>query len=408
MPVFRYAAKTTDGRRVNGSVRAGTQGDALGELRRQNLTNVTLSEEKAAAKPLAVLELLRRRSVRTADLAIFTRQLATMLSAGIPILEALQILAEQLDNRTFRSVVSRVVERVQSGRDLSESLAEHPRVFQSVFVSMIKAGEASGQLDTMLTRLAEYLEAAEELRREIKSAMTYPVVSLVLILGIVIWLMVGIVPKFKQMFDSLQAPLPPITKGLLATSVFMKQNLLYVFLGAVAFAVAFTLYKRTRRGQRQVHWLLLRVPVFGPLFHKVAIARFSRTFATLIRSGVPILGALEIVGVTSGNRIVEEAVSRARESVRQGETLAEPLERSRIFPVMVTRMIAIGEKTGALEQLLEKVAEFYDQQVKATVAALTSLIEPILIAVMGGFVLFIVLAIFLPILKIQEMIRPVK
>lgn len=408
MPVFRYAAKTTDGRRVNGSVRAGTQGDALGELRRQNLTNVTLSEEKAAAKPLAVLELLRRRSVRTADLAIFTRQLATMLSAGIPILEALQILAEQLDNRTFRSVVSRVVERVQSGRDLSESLAEHPRVFQSVFVSMIKAGEASGQLDTMLTRLAEYLEAAEELRREIKSAMTYPVVSLVLILGIVIWLMVGIVPKFKQMFDSLQAPLPPITKGLLATSVFMKQNLLYVFLGAVACAVAFTLYKRTRRGQRHVHWLLLRVPVFGPLFHKVAIARFSRTFATLIRSGVPILGALEIVGVTSGNRIVEEAVSRARESVRQGETLAEPLERSRIFPVMVTRMIAIGEKTGALEQLLEKVAEFYDQQVKATVAALTSLIEPILIAVMGGFVLFIVLAIFLPILKIQEMIRPVK
>ncbi len=410
MPEFTYQAKNASGKTVSGGVTAQSESDALGELRRQNLTVVSLSE-KAAKKGAWNIGIFEGRGggkavswkkvrVKEADMIVFTRQLATMLSAGIPLLECLEILAEQAEDVGFRAVINQCVEDVRAGSDFSEALKKHPGAFSSIYVNMIKAGEASGQLDEILGRLADYAEATAELKGRIKAAMTYPVVSLVLILSIVAGLLVFIIPKFEEIFTGLNVELPGATKLLLAVSRFMQTYWYLIILGMVGLWFAIKAYGSTQKGGRQVDWVKLRLPVFGPLFKKVAISRFSRTFATLIQSGVPILGALDIVASTAGNRIIEDSVLEASASVRQGETLAVPLSRSGVFPPMVCRMIAIGEKSGALESLLEKISEFYDQQVNQTVESLTSLIEPLMIAVMGVLVGGMVLAIFLPIMKL--------
>ncbi len=339
------------------------------------------------------------------EIAVFTRQLSTMLGAGIPLMESLDVLAEQQTDPGFTRVLNEIVEHVRGGGDFSSALEDYPGLFTRIYVSMVEAGEASGNLDTVLDRLAGYLESAEQLKREIKSAMTYPVVSLGLIFLIAGGLMFFIVPKFKKIFETIGMELPWITKFILNLSIFLKSNVLPM-LGALAvIGVLFYFWKNSDWGERQFHWILLKVPIFGPLFRKVAIARFTQTYATLIRSGVPILGALEITATTAGNRIIEDAVLDAKEEVRQGEQLGEPLEETGVFPVMVTKMISIGEKAGALEDLLDKIAEFYNQQVESTVQQLTSLIEPLLISVMGIVVGGIVLAIFLPILNIQEAVQ---
>jgi type IV pilus assembly protein PilC len=346
-----------------------------------------------------------RPRVKTKDIAVTTRQLSTMISSGIPLLESLEILQEQTSDPGFKIVLDKVIDRVRSGSDFSSALSEHPRQFSKIYVNMIRAGESSGQLDVILQRLADYMESAEELKREIKAAMTYPVISLVLILSITIGLVVGVVPQFQAIFDQLGAQkLPAPTQILLAVSNALTEHVLALLAVVAAAAVAFALYIRTGPGQRHWHWFLLHMPVFGPLFRKVAISRFSRTFATLIQSGVPMLGALDIVAATAGNVLVEAAVLKAKEAVTRGETLGDPLTATRVFPPMVTRMISIGEKTGALEKLLMKIAEFYDQEVRATVKALTSLIEPLMITVMGFIVGFIVLAIFLPIIQMQKIV----
>ncbi len=340
--------------------------------------------------------------VKSQELVIFTRQLATMIAAGIPLLECLEILAEQSDDQGFRVILVQVADDVRAGGDLSESMRKHPGCFARIYVNMIKAGEASGQLDEILVRLAEYQESTEKLKGEIKAAMTYPVVSLAMIGMITIFLLVFIIPKFKEIFSSLSIELPFITRALLGISDYMK-NYWYVWLFSMAGMVMFFFWwKKTDSGEKLYDKFKLTMPVFGPLFRKVAISRFARTFATLIQSGVPILGALEIVASTAGNRVIEDAVMSAVDSVRQGDTLGEPLARSQVFPPMVTRMISIGEKSGALESLLEKIAEFYDQQVSQAVESLTSLIEPLMIGVMGSIVGGIVLAVFLPIFEIQK------
>lgn len=344
-----------------------------------------------------------RPRVKTKDIAVLTRQLSTMISAGIPLLESLEILHEQASDPGFQLVLDKVIERVRAGSDFSTALSEHKRQFSKIYVNMIRAGESSGQLDVILQRLADYMESIEELKREIKSAMTYPVISLVLILSITVGLVVGVVPQFQAIFEQMgMSTLPPPTRILMAISNTMTHHFGTMLGVLVVGAVAFALYIRTGPGQRHWHWVLLHMPVFGPLFRKVAISRFSRTFATLIQSGVPMLGALDIVAATAGNVLLEAAVLRAKEAVTRGETLGEPLAVTRMFPAMVTRMISIGEKTGALEKLLMKIAEFYDQEVRATVKALTSMIEPLLICAMGLIVGFIVLSIFLPIIQITK------
>jgi type IV pilus assembly protein PilC len=291
---------------------------------------------------------------------------------------------------------------VRSGQDLSSSLNKFPKVFSNVYVSMIRAGEASGQLDDILVRLAEYMEATQRLKRDIKGAMTYPIVSLVMIFGITAFLMIAIVPKFKEVFTSLDVELPGLTKAILAASDFCQQQWAVILAAMVIFFLVLRVYKKTDKGSRHWDWFMLHLPVFGTLFRKVGLSRFSKTFATMLKSGVPILGALEIVSETAGNRLISDAIDSARQSVREGESLAAPLAASGMFPPMVTRMIGVGEKTGALESLLDKVSEFYDEQVRATVKQLTSLIEPIMIAVMGVMVGTICLSVFLPIFELQK------
>lgn len=345
-----------------------------------------------------------RERAKTKEIVVVTRQIATMVSAGIPLLETLEIIESQTENPGFKRVVGKIVEKVRSGSDFSSALADYPKIFTKVYVNMIRAGEAGGQLDVILGRLAEFMEAQEALKQEIKSAMTYPIISLCLIVVITIGLIVGIVPKFKDIFDQMKVPggLPLPTKILMIISDAFINHFVVVGLGVIVFIVAIVMYCKTNRGQWQMDWLMLHLPVFGMLFRKVAISRFARTFGTLISSGVPILGALEIVAGTSGNRIIERAVLFAKDKVSKGEPLGDPLATTKVFPPMVTKMITIGEKSGALEKLLGKISDFYDAEVKTTVESLTSLIEPLLIAVMGIIVGGVVLAIFLPILKIQE------
>ncbi|RKY26751.1 MAG: type II secretion system F family protein [Planctomycetota bacterium] len=414
MAEFKYVARTPDGQETTGVVNAGSQNDVVQELRRRNLTIMNIQQARPAfgrrmrpgphpGRPGRA----PKPRLKKDDLVVFTRQLSTMISSGIPLLECLEILEEQTADKGFRYVLNNVVEMVRGGSDLSEALGHHPRVFTRIFVNMVRAGEASGQLDIILVRLAEYQESTAALKREIRAAMTYPAISLALITLITIFLMVYIVPQFKQIFDSLGTPddpieLPFLTNILLSTSVFMRNNFLFLLVGAIGAVVGLIMWRKSTGGRRQFDRMVLKVPIFGPLFRKVAISRFSRTFATLIRSGVPILGSLEIVASTSGNSLIKEAVLRARDNVRQGDTLALPLAASGVFPPMVTKMIAIGEKSGALENLLEKISEFYDQQVSAAVKGLTSMIEPILIGFMGVMVGGIVLAIFMPIFDIQS------
>ncbi|MBI2932046.1 MAG: type II secretion system F family protein [Planctomycetes bacterium] len=401
MGVFTYEAKAADGKRSEGTIRAPDRGAATAELKKKNLTVTSMTEQKQ--QPRRGLFGGPRVRVKTKDIAVVTRQLSTMISAGIPLLESMEILHEQAADPGFKGVLDTVIERVRSGTDFSSALAEHPKVFTNIYVNMVKAGEAGGQLDTILNRLADYLENIEEIKREVRAALTYPIVSLGLILTITIGLVVGVVPRFQQIFIQLKMDkLPLPTEILMAISKFMREQFLLLMGIIVAIIVGFVMYIRTRSGEKQFHWFLLHMPIFGPLFRKVAISRFARTFSTLIQSGVPMLSALDIVAGTAGNRIIEEAVFRAKDAVSKGETLGEPLAATKVFPPMVTRMISIGEKTGALEKLLSKISEFYDSEVRASVKALTSLIEPLLISIMGICVGSIVLAIFLPIIEIQK------
>jgi type IV pilus assembly protein PilC len=403
MAVFTYEARSTDGKKIDGSLKASDRNAAIDQIKKKNLTIVQITEDTGLAAKRNIFGRAPRAKVKTKEICILTRQLSTMISAGIPLLESLEILCEQASDPGFRRVMDRIIERVRSGTDFSTALSEHPKIFSNIFVNMIKAGEVSGNLDIILTRLAEYLEAIEEIKREVKSAMVYPTVSLVMILSITTGLVVGIVPKFKVIFDQLgMKELPPITQVLLDISMFL-QNYWYIAMAmTVGAVIGFITFKRSKRGLKIWHKFLLTMPVFGQLVRKVAISRFARTFSTLIQSGVPMLGALDIVAGTAGNVIIEEAVLKAKDAVSRGETLGEPLAATKVFPPMVTRMIAIGEKTGALEKLLAKISEFYDAEVKAAVKALTSLIEPLMIGIMGLLVGGIVLAIFMPIIKLQQ------
>ncbi len=406
MQTFKYRAKNEDGKTVTGTASGVSQHEVIGSLRKQNLTVLkvkALGEDKKKDVQGSFWSFKQTRPcAKKGELVVFTRQLSTMISAGIPLLESLEILHEQATNPGFAIVLDSIIEDIRGGSDLSLSMEKFPKVFSNIFVSMIKAGEVSGQMDEILVRLAEFLEAAEKLKQDIKSAMTYPVVSLVLVLGITTFLMVGIVPKFKDVFASLDIELPALTKGVLGVSFWIKGNILTVIGGTIGLVILVKAWKKTPRGKYQWDWMILKMPIFGPLFQKVGLSRFSRTFATLIKSGVPILGALEIVSKTSGNDVISRAIDNAQESVRQGDTLSGPLAESSVFPPMVTKMIGIGEKSGSLETLLEKISVFYDDQVSAAVKGLTSMIEPLMIGVMGFLVGGIVLAVFLPIFKLQE------
>lgn len=401
MKEFKYVARGADGKQIKGTQNAINRIEATNELRRRGISIVSI-EEVSKSKGFNLFKMTPAKKASTEDLVLFTRQLSTMISAGIPLLECLEVLQEQMDKPGFKLVLGEVIEKIRGGSDFSDAISTYPKAFAKIYINMIKAGEASGQLDVILGRLAEFLESSQALKREIKSAMTYPVISLSLIIMIVIGMMIFLIPQFETIFKGLGIALPLPTRIILGVSKGMTGYWFIWVPGSFGLVFGLMAIVKTKIGAYYFDWLMLRLPVFGDLFKKVAISRFSRTFSTLIKSGVPILGALEIVAATSGNQIIENAINNAKESVRKGETLSEPLSKTNVFPPMVTRMIGIGEKSGALEALLEKISEFYDSQVKSAVESLTSMIEPLMIAMMGVIVGGIVIAIMLPIFEIQK------
>jgi type IV pilus assembly protein PilC len=398
---FAYVAKDGSGKEVKGQIDAQSRDEALTRLKQQNLNPQRVDQQIAAPRSLFGPP---TRSAKAKDLALFTRQLATMIGAGIPLLESFEILADQTkeSNKGFGFGLQECADLVRGGTEISEAMQHFPKIFPQIYINMVKAGEASGQLDVILNRLADFMEATEALKSEIKSAMTYPVISLCLIFCITGYLLVGVVPKFEKMFTSLHATLPMVTQIVLGASKWVTSHGISVLVGAVIFIISYVIVMKTPPAQRIRDHVFLKLPVFGPLFQKVAISRFARTFGTLLSSGVPLLQALEIVATTAGNRVIEDTLMATRETVRRGESITTYLQTSWVFPPMVVKMMGIGEKSGALEQLLGKISDFYDQQVHATVKSLTSLIEPIMLVVMGLVVGTVVLAIFLPILELQK------
>jgi type IV pilus assembly protein PilC len=403
MPTFAYAAKSRDGKMKRGTMTADSRQALVQMLQARGLTADPKSiRERGVKRGTAALAVKR---VKAVELLMFTRQMATMVNAGLPLLQSLDILAEQTEDPTFSRIIQAVAQDVEGGETFSEALRRYSRAFPDLYVSMVRAGEAGGDLDGVLLQLADYLEATAELRRRIKSAMTYPVVAFSLILLMAAGLIMFVVPQFAQIFEELGGELPGPTRILIGASELLRSVWAFGVLGLViAMVIGVRMYGQTPSGRYNLDLLKLKFPIFGKLTRKVAVGRFTRTLATLTRSGVPILQAMEIVERTSGNEVFARAIRNSADSVRNGETLADPLARSEQFPAMVTRMISVGEKTGALEVMLEKIADYYDSEVKATVDSLTSLIEPLLIMLMGLIVGGIVIALFMPILQISTLV----
>jgi type IV pilus assembly protein PilC len=403
MPTYTYVARNKSGAKQRGSLTADNRQTATMQLQQRGLIPEKLEEK---AKGFSMGGSTLNRKVKTTELLVFTRQLSTIVSAGLPLMQGLDILADQTDDPNFSAVIDAVAQEVESGETFSDSLRKYPKAFPDLYISMIRAGEAGGDLDGVLLQLADYLEASEDLKRRIKGAMTYPIVAFGMIVLIASGLIIFVVPQFAEIFNQFGKTLPAPTRILLATSDFLRTWYSWVIIvGAIVGITMFLrVYGKTDAGRYQLDALKLRLPVFGSLMRKVAISRFTRTLSTLTRSGVAILAALEIVERTAGNEVFAKAIRESADSVRNGETLADPLARAEVFPTMVTRMIAVGEKTGALEIMLMKISDFYDSEVKATVDQLTSLIEPILIMMMGIVVGSIVVALFMPILMLSSVV----
>lgn len=404
MPFFQYTARTVEGSTVSGTTEALNASIAARILREQGLTPTLINEGGSSAAASGKLKGKSGR-VRLDDLVVFSRQFSTMIRAGLPLIEVLNILAEQSEKVALRKVLQSIEHDVGGGASLAEALGKHPAVFDTFFVSMVKAGEASGTLDSILDQVAIYLEKAVSIQRKVKSAVMYPTAVSGVALIITVFLLAFVVPTFKSIFSDLGGDLPFVTKIIIALSNLILHRF-YIIIGVIIVAVFFfRQWYKTQSGKMAIDRLKLKLPVFGPLFLKVAISRFTRTLGTLIRSGVNILSALDIVSTTSGNLVIEEALIKTKASIQSGETFSKPLVECGVFPPMVTRMIDVGERTGALEGMLTKIADFYEDQVDAMVAGLASLIEPMLIVFLGVVVGFIVIAMYLPMF---DMIKTIK
>jgi type IV pilus assembly protein PilC len=343
--------------------------------------------------------------VKDKEMAIFTRQFSTMIDAGLPLVQCLNILAEQSESKTLRSVTGQVARHVEAGSTLADALRRHPRTFDDLFTNLVEVGEAGGILDVVLQRLAAYIEKAAALKRKVKAAMVYPCAIIGVALLVVIFMLTFVIPTFAQMFKDLGADLPLPTKIVMMLSDFVRGYILLLIAGMIGAVMALRSYYRTEGGRATIDALMLKTPVFGTLVRKVAVARFTRTLGTLVQSGVPILDGLRITARTAGNKVVEKAVLQCRAAVTEGKTLADPLRTSGVFPPMVTQMISVGEQTGALDAMLSKIADFYDDEVDTAVSTLTSLLEPIMIVFLGVVVGGLVVAMYLPIFKLVTLVK---
>ncbi|MBA2313148.1 MAG: type II secretion system F family protein [Actinobacteria bacterium] len=402
---FAYKVRTKEGRVLDGKMEAAGEGAVAIRLRAQGYTPIQISKDSKKASMKMEIR-IRKPKVKLKDLAIFSRQFATMISSGLSLLRALNILAEQTENPTLAQAIGSLRDDIERGSSLSAAMSKHPKVFDTLFISMVRAGETGGQLDTVLMRVADGLEADYKLRQKVKSAMTYPVVVALIAGSLVVVMLLFVVPTFAGMFDDLGGELPLPTKILLAVS---QQAKFLVPAFIVLSIVGFIVHKRLKANNEQYRYRFdkfkLRVPVFGDLFSKVALSRFARTLALLLRAGVPVLQALDIVGEATGSAVLGRASQDVKGSVRSGESMASPLENHKVFPPMVVQMISVGEDTGALDEMLDKISDFYDQEVESTTEALTSLIEPIMIGVLGAIVGAMVIALYMPMFKIFDLIK---
>lgn len=397
---YAYKARDKGGKVLSGTLVADNEALVLQRLREQGYTPLEVGKKSRGLN----IELTAKK-VKLKEVAVFSRQFATMVNSGLPILRALAILSEQSINPELAKALGIVRADVEQGASLSAGMAKHPKIFNDLYVSMVKAGETGGSLDDVLLRLAEMLEGEVKLRGKIKSAMTYPVAVVALVVLIMGAMMLLVVPQFKNIYGQLGGELPLPTRALLAVSDGLKQFWWVMIIGLIGGRVFFKRWKKTPKGREAVDGLKLRVPVFGSLFHKTALTRFASTLAMLLRSGVPILQALEIVSDTVNNKVISKAVMDVQGSVREGESMAKPLAKHSVFPPMVVQMLAVGEETGQVDVMLEKVAGFYEQEVEAAVDALTSLIEPLLIAFIGGAVGASVVALYMPMFNIINYIK---
>lgn len=401
MAVYVWKGRTLAGEAQAGEIEVTRQEDALDALRKKRILVTSLRPKSSG---LSMPKLGGGVSVSTKDLAIFTRQFATMISAGLPLVQCLDILAKQASKPAFGKVISEVTREVEAGATLSDALGKHKSVFDDLFRNMVAAGEAGGVLDEILMRLATYIEKADALKRKVQSAMVYPGVVLTVALGATAFMLIFIIPTFAKMFTDFGGELPLPTKIVLGASNFLTNWWWTMILGGVAAVIAFQRYYATENGHRAIDGFMIKAPVLGDVLLKGAVARFTRTLGTLISSGVPILAGLEITARTAGNKVIAEAIMSARASIREGETVSAPLKASGVFPPMVTQMISVGEQTGALDEMLTKIAVFYEAEVDTAVDTLTSIIEPIMIVVMGGIVGGMVVSMYLPMFKLISVV----
>ncbi|CAN5700985.1 type II secretion system F family protein [soil metagenome] len=401
---YAYRVRTKEGRVLEGKMDAGGEAAVASKLRSQGMTPIQISKESKASMKME-LHILPQR-VKLKDVAIFSRQFATMINSGLSLLRALNILAEQSENAKLTESIKSIRDDVERGSSLSAAMSKFPKVFNNLFVSMVRAGETGGQLDTVLMKVADTYETEHKLRQKVKSAMTYPIAVLGISVLLMIVLLIFIVPTFADMFKGLGGELPLPTQILVTMSEKAKFIVPLSFLAFVGLVVG---YKKARRSNAEFRLradqLKLKIPVFGELTDKIAVSRFTRMLGLLLRSGVPILQALDIVGDAAGNEVINRACADVRESVRTGEAMAAPLTEHKVFPPMVIQMISVGEDTGALDDMLDKIADFYDQEVESMTESLVSLIEPIMIAFLGGIVGAMVIALYMPMFKIFELIK---
>jgi type IV pilus assembly protein PilC len=396
---FIWKGRSPNGEILSGEYVTENKQELVNYLRKRKIIITSLKERSRQMN----INLPFNNKITVKDLGVFTRQFATMINAGLPMVQCLDILSSQLEKPSFKKIVATVMQDVEGGTTLAEALAKH-KTFSTLYVNMVEAGEAGGILDTILARLALYLEKAEALARKVKSAMMYPAVVFFVAIGATVFMLMFIIPTFAKMFTDFGGDLPLPTKIVLALSDFLRSKWWLLAGGITAAVIFFKRFYVTEVGKLRVDSFMLKVPVLGQVIRKAAIARFTRTLGTLISSGVPILNGLDITARTAGNKVVERAIYATRESISQGNTIAEPLRQSGVFPPMVTQMIGVGEQTGALDEMLEKIANFYDDEVDTAVETLTSVIEPVMIVVMGVLVGGMLIAMYLPMFKLINVI----
>ncbi|MCK4621419.1 MAG: type II secretion system F family protein [Desulfuromonadales bacterium] len=399
MPKFSYTGRSKDGKSVKGTMEAASESVVMANLRRQG---VQPNKIKAAGKGLDMdinIGFLQPK-ITTKDIVVFTRQFATMIDAGLPLVQCLDILSSQQENKTFKDILLKVKEDVESGSTFADALKKHPKAFNDLYVNLVAAGEVGGILDTILNRLAAYIEKALKLKKQVKSAMTYPTTIVGIAFVVIAVILIFVIPAFESMFKDFGGALPLPTQIVINISNFIQDYIL-VIIGSIVFSIfAFKKIYATRKGRDKLDDWALKLPIFGVLIRKVAVAKFSRTLATMISSGVPILDGLDIVSKTAGNRTVEKAINNVRQSISEGKTIAEPLKESGVFPPMVCQMIEVGEQAGALDTMLSKIADFYDDEVDDAVGNLTAMMEPLLMLFLGTTVGGLVIAMYLPIFKL--------